>query len=76
MLPTEAIDSGENVLLKLERSRLPMEAKINVLAKASTFFKELFMVLQKHLRGTFGLVKHVLKFMMPKFLEKHLQRLT
>ncbi len=42
MLPTEAIDSGENFLLKLERSRLPMGAKNNVLAKASTFFKELF----------------------------------
>jgi hypothetical protein len=47
MLPTEAIDSGENFLLKLERSKLPMGAKNNVLAKASTFFKELFMGLQK-----------------------------
>jgi hypothetical protein len=69
MLPTEAIDFGENFLFKLERSKLPIEAKNNVLAKASTFLKELFMGLQKRLRGTFCLMKHVLKFMMPKFLE-------
>jgi hypothetical protein len=28
MLPTEATDFEENVLLKLERSKLPMEAKM------------------------------------------------
>ncbi len=74
MLPTEAIDFGENFLFKLERSKLSTEAKNNVLTKASAFLKELFMGLQKRLQGTFGLMKHVQKFMMPKFLENPLAR--